>query len=83
MDVQESDHRSAVEVGSRVTVDFGNGEPETYCLIDAWSPKPEGSVAVLSAQTPVGRALLGHRVGDTVTFHAPRGTGELRLLTIA
>lgn len=83
MDVPESDQRSAVEVGSRVTIDFGDGHPETYCLIDARWPTPEGSGAVLSTQTPVGRALLGHRVGDTVTYNAPRGAGELRLLTIA
>ena len=83
MDVLESDPRSAVKVGSKVTIDFGDGEAETYCLIDARSPKPEGSVAGLSTQTPVGRALLGHRAGDTITYRAPRGTGELRLLAIA
>jgi transcription elongation GreA/GreB family factor len=82
VDVPAPDQQSAAQVGSRVTIDFGDGEPETYCLIDLQSPTPEGSVAALSTQTPVGRALLGHRAGDTVTYRAPRGTGDLRLLAV-
>ncbi len=83
MNVVELDQQSTVRIGSRVTIDLGDGEPETYFLLEPQSPKPEGGGAVLSTQTPVGRALLGHRAGDTVTYHAPRGDGELRLLTIA
>ncbi|MGH9894311.1 MAG: GreA/GreB family elongation factor, partial [bacterium] len=30
----------------------------------------------ISVQSPVGRALIGHRVGDLVTVHTPAKTVE-------
>ncbi len=36
----------------------------------------EGRISILS---PLGSALLGYRVGDTVTFEAPGGPREIRI----
>jgi transcription elongation factor GreA len=82
VDLSEANAQPA-RVGSQVTIDFGDGEPETYWLIDIASPKSGVNAPVLSTETPVGRALLGHRAGDTITYRAPRGPGELQLLTVA
>ncbi|MFG2309844.1 GreA/GreB family elongation factor [Streptomyces sp. NPDC048566] len=59
-----------VGVGSTVTVRFGDGAVETVQI---------GVTAVaqdrtlVTADSPLGRALLGHRPGDAVTFDAPDG----------
>ena len=81
MDAPEPQQPEA-QVGRQVFIDFGDGQPETYRLIDISSPDSELLVPALSTQTPVGRALLGHRAGDTVSYHAPRGAGEVRLLKV-
>ncbi|WRZ89795.1 GreA/GreB family elongation factor [Streptomyces sp. NBC_01007] len=59
-----------VGVGSTVTVRFTDGTTDTVRI---------GETAVVSdrtlvtADSPLGRALLGHRAGDTVSFQAPDG----------
>ena len=36
----------------------------------------------LSAESPVGRALLGASVGDEVTFETPNGEKKLEILSV-
>jgi transcription elongation factor GreA len=36
----------------------------------------------ISAHSPVGKALIGHRVGDLVTIVAPAKTSEYQVLEI-
>jgi transcription elongation GreA/GreB family factor len=82
VDSSDQNAHHAAKVGSEVTIDFGDGQPETYRLFDITTSKADLIGPALSTQTPVGRALLGHRAGETVTYQAPRGTGEVRLLTV-
>ena len=44
----------------------------------------EGSSAgnSLTDKSPVGEALMGHRVGETVEVHAPKGVFQLKILEI-
>ncbi len=37
----------------------------------------------ISNTSPVGRALMGRRVGDTVIVTAPGGTFDLRIIALA
>jgi transcription elongation factor GreA len=41
------------------------------------------SVGGVSPDSPVGRALMGGKVGDEVTIEAPRGSWRARILSIA
>ncbi len=51
-----------------VTVDFGDGDLETY-LIGSIEEKPEG-LELLTPVSPLGAALLGRKVGDEVSYEA-------------
>ncbi len=60
-----------VRLGSRVTVIDEEGSIETWVIVS-----PEEANAAqgrISIESPVGAALLGKRVGTTVTVHAPGG----------
>ncbi|MGH8875883.1 MAG: GreA/GreB family elongation factor [Stackebrandtia sp.] len=59
-----------VGMGSTVTVRFDDGGMET---VDLGLLAAAGDHTLATADSPMGRALLGHRVGDTVSFHAPSG----------
>lgn len=71
-----------VGFGSRVTVrDTGSDEEETYILalgdeIDFDSPE-------ISMQSPIGKALLGKRVGEVVSVTLPAGHREMEVLALA
>ena len=69
-----------VALGSRVVVDE-DGDSESFQLVDPREANAvEGRVSVVS---PVGKALLGHRVGDEVLVPLPAGDRRLRIVSLA
>jgi transcription elongation factor GreA len=70
-----------VAFGSQVTVrDEASGREATYTIVGPAEAKA-GSGA-LSSSSPVARALLGARPGETVQVEAPSGTRPLTILEI-
>jgi len=71
-----------IHLGSTVTVtDTSAGGERTYTIVEPYLAKPrEGK---LSAASPIGGALLGHRVGDQIDVHTPKGIKRLIITTIA
>jgi len=69
-----------VSLGSVVCVRNMDDREYCYTLVGAFEAKP--SAGLISNESPVGRALLGHRVGDVVIVSTPGGVKELTLLSI-
>ncbi len=60
-----------IRVGVEVTVQEGNEPPETFMIVGAAEANPrEGKI---SHESPLGSALMGHKVGDKVKVAAPAG----------
>ena len=74
--VVESEATGAVGVGSRVVIEDANGE-----RMDVEISSVGGSGAV-SPDSPLGRALIGAAVGDTVEVEAPRGSWTARVVSV-
>ena len=71
-----------VGFGSQVEVeDAKSGKLQTYSLVSAHEADP--AAGKLSIESPVGKALVGRRVGDTATLETPRGVRELKVLKIS
>ncbi|HVO44369.1 MAG TPA: transcription elongation factor GreA [Aggregatilineales bacterium] len=67
----DSKKSSVVRVGSEVTVQEDGEGPETFQIVGAAEANPkEGKI---SHESPLGRALVGHKVGDKVKVNAPAG----------
>lgn len=65
--------RDRVALGSVVTLsDAGSGKEVTYELVIP--DMAEFSKGLVSVNSPIGKALVGHRVGDEVTVRSPAGT---------
>jgi transcription elongation factor GreA len=73
--ILESRHGGAAEAGSTVEVEDEDGHVDTYHLVGAVESDP--TAGRISVESPVGRALVGKRRGDTVRVNAP--SGELKL----
>ncbi|HEV2096495.1 MAG TPA: GreA/GreB family elongation factor [Chthoniobacterales bacterium] len=72
---------SQVSIGTIITLrERGNGKRESYTLLGAWDSNPDQGV--ISYQTAIGQALLGHRLGETVSLQADQGTGEFEIASI-
>jgi transcription elongation factor GreA len=71
----------AVSTGVIVSLRYaGDDEVERY-LIGSIEERREG-INVISPNSPLGQALMGHKVGDTVRYEAPSGPLEVELVEI-
>ena len=83
--VQESDiPRDRVGFGSRVTVqDVDTKKRETYALtLGEFIEGDEGDEMPVSMASPLGKALLGAKVGQSVTTALPTGQRRLKVLEL-
>ncbi len=78
----ESIGTDVVSLGSKVKVkDVSDGEEEEYSIVGSTEADPmKGKI---SDESPVGNALLGHKIGETVTVEAPMGKIEYKIINIS
>ncbi len=72
----------AVGIGTKVQVtDTATNTPETYSLLGAWDGDPDKHL--ISYLTPMGQALMNHKVGDVAVFDMGGAKRNLRIDSIA
>ena len=78
--IDEKTHHDKVEIGSHVMVE-ADGTPEQYVIVGSAEAAPaEGRI---SDESPVGKALMGHRAGETVRLVVPAGAVEMKILAVS
>ena len=71
----------AVNVGTTVRVLYlDEGDEEEFTIVGARESDPMNNK--VSNESPIGVALLGHKMGETVSVEAPDGAYELKILEI-
>ena len=69
-----------VHLGSNVTIKEGNVEAETFTIVGAAEANPrEGKI---SHESPIGKAILTRKVGETVKVETPGGTYNVKILKV-
>ncbi|MFL5944412.1 MAG: transcription elongation factor GreA [Gaiellaceae bacterium] len=73
--------KDVVSVGSKVKLrDVAAKETIEYHIVGSAEADPGQNK--LSNESPVGKAILGHKKGETVEVSAPRGTLKFKILEI-
>ena len=69
-----------ISIGTRFRVRDEGGEEDTYTLVGT----TEADVAHgrISNESPVGGAVIGHKVGDTVEVSVPNGTINYTIVSV-
>ena len=79
--IEEDVSGDQVVLGSYVTVvEEGFDETETFRIVGSAEADPANGR--VSDESPLGRSLLGHSVGDTITVKAPAGQITFRIAAI-
>jgi transcription elongation factor GreA len=60
--------KKAVDLGAKVTLDI-DGQVDEFEIVGTLEANP--ALGRISNESPVGRALLGHTVGDEIIFSSP------------
>ncbi len=73
--------RETIQVGNKVTIqEEGFSEVEDYEIVGVAEADP--GIGKISNESPMGKALLGKRVGDRVQIDAPAGIYFVKVLKV-
>ncbi len=72
--------RDKVGIGHHVTIQEADSPPETYHVVGAKEADPRNGR--ISNESPIGRALMDHKVGDVVQVETPGGKLSFKILKI-
>ena len=77
--IEEGSESGVISVGTTVDVkdDFGK---QTFTIVGP--AEVDVTTGRISMESPVGKALLGHSVGDTVDVQSPGGARQIKIVKI-
>ena len=71
----------AIRIGSKVVLhDEESGKDIAYTLVDTAEADP--TAGKISIASPIGKAIMGHKQGQPVVVHAPKGDRRYRVKSI-
>ena len=70
-----------VHIGSKVRVKDGDGDEDTFKIVGSTESNP--SKGLISDESPVGKQLIGHRVGEIVEVEIPVGVVKYEIVEIS
>jgi len=77
----ENPDTSRVSIGTIVTLrDLDANTEETYTILGAWDGDPDRHI--ISYQTAIGQALLGHEIGETLSLKTEHGAAQFTIVSI-
>lgn len=78
--IPSANSHGIVGLGSSVTIAEGDEPAETYFIVGSAEADPANGH--ISNESPLGRALLGKKVGDIAAVHAPAGVLAFKIIEI-
>ncbi|MEW6610291.1 MAG: transcription elongation factor GreA [Patescibacteria group bacterium] len=69
-----------VEVGSHIKVKTSEGKETEFTIVGSQEADPK--MGIISNESPLGRAFIGHMVGDEVEVQVPKGTVMYRIVGV-
>jgi transcription elongation factor GreA len=78
--IEKNTSKDIVGVGSHVTIQESKFPSETYHVVGAKEADPRNGK--ISNESPIGRALMNHKVDEMVEVETPAGKIKLKILKI-
>jgi transcription elongation factor GreA len=77
----ENADTSRVSIGTVVTLrNAETNNEETYTILGAWDGDPDRHI--ISYQTAIGQALLGHEIGEPISLNTEHGSAQFTIVSI-
>ena len=82
--IEDNNDTNRVSLGATVTVaeiiDGGEGDAEEYKIVGSQEADPMNGM--LSEESPIGKALIGHEIGQEVEIEVPAGVLRFKITSI-
>ena len=78
--IEPGNEDNIVDVGETVVIQSNEGQLEKYTIVGVAEADP--GRGFVSNESPLGQALLQHKVGDEIMVHAPVGEIQYRIVAV-
>ena len=78
--IEKSANTDVVSIGDKITIQEDDFPPETYHVVGAKEADPRNGR--ISNESPIGSAMMNHKVGDIVEAETPGGKMKFKILKI-
>ena len=69
--IADGKKKDVVNVGSTVTITYDDGDTEEYKIVGSLEADPFDNK--ISNESPIGKAIISHKKGETVEVNSPNG----------
>jgi len=77
--INKNGGNSIVQIGGTVEINC-QGEKQTFTIVGSEEANP--AQGKISNESPLGKAFLGHKAGETVEVETPRGKATYKIMSI-
>ena len=67
--------KDVVSVGSTVVIKYDDGEEDEYQIVGSMEADPFENK--ISNESPIGKAVIGHKKGESVKVESPNGSYQV------
>lgn len=78
--IEGNDKSDVIQVGATVTIHEEGNPVETFTIVGAAEANPRDGK--ISNESPIGKAILGHKAGDIVHVEAPGGHFKVKIVKV-
>jgi transcription elongation factor GreA len=78
--IEPSPADSVIDIGDTAVIQANGNSLETYTIVGVAEADP--AKGLISNESPLGRALLDHKVGDEVIVKVPDGVLHFRIVSV-
>lgn len=78
--IEEDQKQDVVHIGTKVTIQEDELDPESYTIVGAVEADP--AKGLISNESPLGKALIGHKADEEVTVQAPNGSFSVQIIKV-
>lgn len=79
--IAEQTAKDIVNVGSTVTIVYDDGEEDTYKIVGSLEADPFDNK--ISNESPIGKAIIGRKIGEEIEVASPQGAYKIQIKAIA
>lgn len=80
-EIIDNKDKNVANVGSTIIVEYGPDDEEEYKIVGSLEADPFNNK--ISNESPIGKAVIGHKAGETISVESPEGSYSVLLKSVA
>ncbi len=79
-EIVDNKDKNVANVGSTIIVEYGPDDTEEFKIVGSLESDPFNNK--ISNESPIGKAVIGHKAGETISVESPNGSYNVLLKSV-